>query len=150
MAWGNDSAEVALETLQRANELVVGISPEAIENKLPFLRKIPEWVPNFLQSWFLAMCHYPEWQARGQAEVDAICGERMPTAGDIQQLPIVRAMMRETFRWRSPVPFGKSIIEYHNIAPLLTVKGVPHYLEEDDVYEGYHIPKGSQVFALEW
>lgn len=222
MAWGNDSAEVALETLQRANELVVGISPEAIENKLPFLRKIPEWVPNFLQpwkveeirryerersfwlgqreqvrsqveekqaryswtretlcldksslndteaaytvgmlaliggmlesspiqSWFLAMCHYPEWQARGQAEVDAICGERMPTAGDIQQLPIVRAMMRETFRWRSPVPFGKSIIEYHNIAPLLTVKGVPHYLEEDDVYEGITSQKEVKFLRL--
>jgi len=44
----------------------------------------------------------------------------------------VRALIRETFRWRSPVPFG-----------------VPHMLTEDDVYEGYHIEKGSVVFALE-
>lgn len=222
IAWNNDSAEVALETLQRANELVVGISPEAIENKLPFLRKIPEWVPDFLQpwkveeirryqrerafwlgqreqvrsqmeqkqpkysltsetlnpanasltdteaaytvgmlaliggmlesspiqSWFLAMCHHPEWQAKGQVEVDAVCGHRMPTAADIQQLPIVRALIRETFRWRSPVPFGKYVpkIQFSS----LTHIGVPHYLEEDDFYDGYYVPKGSQVFVLEW
>lgn len=36
-------------------------------------------------------------------------------------------------RWRSSVPYG-----------------VPHLLQEDDVYEGYHLPKGSHVFALEW
>jgi hypothetical protein len=178
MAWGNDTKEVAQETLRRANELLSGISPEAIENKLPFLRQIPDWVPDFLQpwkveeetrfnqerkfwsgmrdevrnnkepgyswtqetlklkestlddreatysvgmlsliggmlvsapiqAWFLAMTHYPEWQKRGQEEVDEVCGRRMPTSQDIQKLPIVRALIRETFRWRSPVPFGE-------------------------------------------
>ena len=86
-----------------------------------------------LQSWFLAMCHYPEWQARGQAEVDAICGDRLPSVEDMERMPVVRALIRETFRWRSPVPFG-----------------VPHCLDENDEYEGYRIPKGSQVFALDW
>jgi hypothetical protein len=184
VAWDNDTHEVAMENIRRANELVECISPESIENKLPFLRLIPEWIPNFLQpwkveelrryqyedafwrgqresvrsqmqghgneseyswtrqslnagksqltdteeahtigmlaliggmlesspiqSWFLAMCHYPEWQEKGQAEVDAVCGERMPNAVDIQNLPVVRAMIRETFRWRTPVPFGES------------------------------------------
>jgi len=183
IAWANDDTVVALETLQRAHELVIGISPEATENKFPFLRMIPEWVPNYLQpwkveelrryerersfwygqrhivrtnlqaktasyswtqenltmenstlneeeatyaigmmaliggtlvsspiqSWFLAMCHYPEWQKRGQEEVDTVCGDRMPTADDIQNLPVVRAIIREVFRWRSPVPYGMCI-----------------------------------------
>merc|ERR1712225_124278 len=85
-----------------------------------------------IQGWVVAMAMYPEWQKKAQDEVDAVCGERMPTSEDIQKLPIVRALIRETFRWRSPVPFG-----------------VPHMLTEDDVYEGYHIEKGSVVFALE-
>lgn len=51
IAWNDDTSEVALDTLQRANELLVCISPESIENKLPFLRRIPEWVPNILQPW---------------------------------------------------------------------------------------------------
>ena len=59
-----------------------------------------------LQSFFSAMCHYPEWQVKAQAEVDSVCGDRMPTHDDIQKLPIVRAIIRETFRWRSPVPVG--------------------------------------------
>jgi len=63
----------------------------------------------------------------------------------------VRALIRETFRWRSPVPFGWSSIREkakQQFANFLT--GVPHMLTEDDVYEGYHIEKGSVVFALEW
>jgi hypothetical protein len=31
----------------------------------------------------------------------------MPTAADIQKLPVVRSLLRETFRWRTPVPFGR-------------------------------------------
>ncbi|MCJ1476564.1 hypothetical protein MMC13_005230 [Lambiella insularis] len=86
-----------------------------------------------LQSFFLAMCHYPEWQAKAQAEIESVCGNRMPGHGDIQALPIVRAIIRETFRWRSPVPVG-----------------VPHELMEDDIYNDHFIPKGSLIFALEW
>jgi hypothetical protein len=51
---------------------------------------------------------FPEWQKRGQEEVDLVCGDRMPTSEDIQKLPVVRALIREIFRWRSPVPFGSS------------------------------------------
>jgi hypothetical protein len=28
--------------------------------------------------------------------------------------------------------------------------GIPHALEEDDIYEGYHIPAGATIHALEW
>jgi hypothetical protein len=86
-----------------------------------------------LQSFFLAMCLYPEWQMKAQEELDRICGDRAPSFGDLQNCPVVRSIIREAFRWRSPLPMG-----------------VPHVSNRDDVYEGYYIPKGSVVFALEW
>lgn len=178
IAWGDESPDTAKETVTRSDELLEGISPESIENKLPFLESVPTWIPGFLQpwrvnekrraererafwlgqraqargaiseekeqyswtkeslkdgtlneeekaytvgmlsliggvlesapiqGWFIAMLRFPEWQKRGQEEVDAVCGDRMPNAGDIQKLPVVRALLREVFRWRTPVPFG--------------------------------------------
>jgi hypothetical protein len=28
--------------------------------------------------------------------------------------------------------------------------GIPHCLEQDDVYDGYFIPAGATIHALEW
>jgi hypothetical protein len=180
IAWDRTSPEVAKATVSTSLGLLEVISPEAIQNKLPFLEKIPLWVPDFLQPWrvkeigrvtrerdfwfgqraqararieeekgeyswtreslkdgtleeeekaytvgmmtliasvlesspiqglVVALCMFPEWQKRGQEEVDLVCGDRMPTSEDIQKLPVVRALIREIFRWRSPVPFGWS------------------------------------------
>jgi hypothetical protein len=30
------------------------------------------------------------------------------------------------------------------------VVGIPHCLEQDDVYDGYFIPAGATIHALEW
>lgn len=65
-----------------------------------------------LQSFLLALCFYPEWQKKAQDEVDSVCGDRAPHTSDMNQLPTVRALIRETFRWRPPVPLGNSQI--HN------------------------------------
>ena len=115
---------------------------------LALIGSVLESVP--LQAWVIAMIHFPEWQKRGQEEVDAVCGDRMPTSDDIQQLPVVRALIRETFRWRTPVPFGRSSFLDAVRKFLLREIGVPHKLVQDDVYDGYHIPKGSLCMALEW
>jgi hypothetical protein len=56
------------------------------------------------------MLWFPEWRRSGQEDVDAVCGEKMPTTGDIQKLLVVRAIRREVFRWRTPVPFGECSI----------------------------------------
>ncbi|CZT02199.1 related to cytochrome P450 2A12 [Rhynchosporium graminicola] len=207
LAWERTTPEIAKAVVSTSVGLLEVISPEAIQNKLPFLEQIPLWVPLFLQPWRLkeltrvtfernlwlgqraqtkarienekespdeyswtkaslkddsledeekayaigmttliasvlesspiqglivALCMYPDWQKKGQDEVDTVCGDRMPNSDDIQNMPVVRALIREIFRWRSPVPFG-----------------VPHTVTEDDVYEGYHIAKGSIMFALE-
>jgi len=60
-----------------------------------------------LKFFLMAMALHPEWQRRAQAEVDRVCGGRMPTRADFEQLPTVRACLKETLRWRSGVPLGE-------------------------------------------
>lgn len=83
-----------------------------------------------LHSFFLAMCHYPEWLPKLQEEIDRVCGDRIPTVEDMPQLPRLRATVKELLRWRQSTPLG-----------------VPHEAIDDDVYEGYLIPKGAMLHA---
>ncbi|KAI6894767.1 hypothetical protein KC334_g11953 [Hortaea werneckii] len=45
-------------------------------------------------------------------------------------LPVLRAVVKETLRWRQPTPLG-----------------VPHILTDDDVYDGFLIKKDSMIHA---
>ncbi|KAI9441884.1 cytochrome P450 [Lactarius indigo] len=77
--------------------------------------------------WTLAMLVYPDVQARAHSELDEVVGRgRPPTFADILFLPYIRAMVKETLRWSSLVPFG-----------------VPHASTMSDWYEGMFIPKGT-------
>lgn len=61
-----------------------------------------------MQSFCLAMWHYPEWQSKIQKEIDHVVGgNRMPSFDDWSTLPTVRAAMKETLRWRPVVPNGE-------------------------------------------
>jgi cytochrome P450 len=60
-----------------------------------------------LQTYVLAMCHFPQWQSKMQEEIDKMCGGKCPTWEDRAKLPIVRAVVKEILRWRPPVPTGK-------------------------------------------
>ncbi|KAI1169807.1 cytochrome P450 2C3 [Nemania sp. FL0916] len=86
-----------------------------------------------IQSFLLAMLHYPEWQKKLQDEIDLVCGGACPQWGDREKLPLLRAVVKEVIRWRPPVPTG-----------------IPHAIEKDDVYNGYFIPAGATIHALEW
>lgn len=86
-----------------------------------------------MQSFCLAMCHYPQYLPLLHAELDCVCGDRLPRAEDRPELPVLRAFIREVVRWRPPVPTG-----------------IPHSLALDDEYAGYHIPAGSVIHPLEW
>jgi len=86
-----------------------------------------------LHYWLVSMVHHPEWQAAVQKEVDEQCKGRLPTIEDSPKLPILRACIKETMRWRPTVPTG-----------------VAHETEVDDVYDGYFIPKGTRVLPLDW
>ncbi|KAI0110422.1 cytochrome P450 2C3 [Nemania sp. FL0031] len=86
-----------------------------------------------IQSFILAMLHYPEWQRKLQNEIDAVCGGACPQWEDRERLPLLRAVVKEVIRWRPPVPTG-----------------IPHAITQDDVYNGYFIPAGATIHALEW
>jgi cytochrome P450 len=60
-----------------------------------------------IQSYMLAMCHYPQWQVRLQQEIDGALGGRCPEWQDRERLPLLRAVVKEVMRWRPPVPTGK-------------------------------------------
>lgn len=80
------------------------------------------------------MTLYPEVQRKAQLELDAVLGSvRLPTHADREHLPYLNALVLETLRW-------------HPVGPL----GVPHRLLQDDVYEGYHLPRGTLVIANIW
>ncbi|KDQ55439.1 hypothetical protein JAAARDRAFT_692211 [Jaapia argillacea MUCL 33604] len=83
---------------------------------------------------FLAMVLFPEPQEKAQAEIDSVIGNsRLPEFSDRDSLPYVEAFFREILRWRPPTPLG-----------------VAHASTEDDVYEGYFIPKGSIILPNVW
>ncbi|KAF1960611.1 cytochrome P450 [Byssothecium circinans] len=85
-------------------------------------------------SYFLvSMVHHPEWQAKCQEEIDRVCGGRIPTLADQPNLPILRACIKETMRWRPNVPTG-----------------VAHESEADDWYGDYFIPKGTRLLPLDY
>ncbi|KAI0047790.1 cytochrome P450 [Auriscalpium vulgare] len=89
---------------------------------------------SILESFFLMLALYPDIQARAQAEIDSVtAGERLPTFADRPALHYINAMVKELVRWRPVTPIG-----------------APHALCEDDVYQGYFIPKGTMVIANAW
>lgn len=87
-----------------------------------------------IYSLYLALTLYPEAQKKAQAEIDAVIGnDRLPNFGDRESLPYVEALAKEVLRWNVVVPLA-----------------VPHRSIEDDVHNGYFIPKGSLIMPNIW
>jgi cytochrome P450 len=87
-----------------------------------------------LNNWMLAMALFPKTANRAQEEIDRVVGgERPPQWEDEQNLPYVRAMVKEVLRWRPVNKFGMF-----------------HATSEDDWYEGYFIPKGTVAVLNCW
>ncbi|KAJ7746782.1 cytochrome P450 [Mycena maculata] len=87
-----------------------------------------------IYAFFKAMVLYPDVQKKAQQEIDAVVGnDRLPGFSDKHQLPYITALALEVLRW-------------HSVAPT----GVPHRVTEDDVHEGWFLPKGSLVITNIW
>lgn len=85
-------------------------------------------------SFYLAMVHNPDVQAKAQAEIDAVVGHgRLPNFDDRPHLPYVEAIVKEIYRT-------------FVVGPL----GIPHKSNADDVHDGHFIPKGSIIFTNIW
>ncbi|KIK92994.1 hypothetical protein PAXRUDRAFT_12903 [Paxillus rubicundulus Ve08.2h10] len=87
-----------------------------------------------LLTFMLAMVLYPEVQEKVHAQIDTVVGkDRLPTLDDRRSLTYIDAIMRETLRW-------------HPLAPL----SLPHAAVNDDVYNGFYIPKGAAIITNIW
>ncbi|KAI5843189.1 cytochrome P450 [Tricharina praecox] len=87
-----------------------------------------------LNNFILAGLLFPEAIAKGQDELDRVVGsDRLPTWDDEQNLPYIRAMVKEILRWRPVNKFGMN-----------------HALSEDDWWNGYFLPKNSVVMLNWW
>ncbi|TCD66265.1 hypothetical protein EIP91_001594 [Steccherinum ochraceum] len=85
-------------------------------------------------SVMLALALYPDVQRKAQALLDEVVGpDRLPDFDDLQELPYIRAIIMEAFRWMPPLPFV-----------------VPRASLVDDEYNGYHIPKGCTLIPNIW
>ncbi|KAG2046890.1 cytochrome P450 [Suillus hirtellus] len=93
-----------------------------------------ETTASVLQAFLLAMMLHPDIQSRARAEIDQAVGhDSMPRLDDRASLPYLDAILREVLRWHPPAPLG-----------------VAHETSNDDVYEGYFIPKGAMVMVNQW
>jgi cytochrome P450 len=83
-------------------------------------------------SFFLAAAANTRARKKAQEEIRRVVGEdRLPEFEDRPSLPYVEAFYREVMRWRPAMPMG-----------------VAHTTTQDDVYEGYFIPKGKPIFNV--
>jgi cytochrome P450 len=62
-----------------------------------------------LRTFLLAMVLHQHWQAALRAEIDVVLGEedRLLGLGDAPSVPLLRAVIKECFRWRPVIPTGK-------------------------------------------
>ncbi|KAK1846901.1 cytochrome p450 [Colletotrichum chrysophilum] len=80
---------------------------------------------------------WPDWIERARKQLDEVCGahaERLPTAQDMPNLPIIKGAVKESVRWK----------------PTIAETGIPHALMRDDEFEGYKIPAGTIVTYNQW
>ncbi|KXN91232.1 O-methylsterigmatocystin oxidoreductase [Leucoagaricus sp. SymC.cos] len=84
-----------------------------------------------LTNFFLAMMLYPEVQAKAQKLLDDIVGRsRLPDFNDMDSLPYIGCLVKETLRWKAVVPLG-----------------IPHFTTEASEYRNWYIPKATTVMA---
>ena len=87
-----------------------------------------------MEAFFLAAAMHPDCQKAAQGELDNVVGpDRLPEFSDYDQLPYMRAFIKEVMRW-------------HIVTPM----GLPHATMEDDEYNGHFIPAGTIVNVNIW
>jgi cytochrome P450 len=75
------------------------------------------------------MAKNPQVQRKAQEEIDRVVGTgRLPDVNDRPDLPYIEAIYRELLRYEPPLTIG-----------------IPHSLLEDDVVNGYFIPRGLSI-----
>ncbi|KAF9074000.1 cytochrome P450 [Rhodocollybia butyracea] len=87
-----------------------------------------------LGAGILALLMHPEVQAKAHAELDKVLGPGdLPTFSDEPSLPYISAIVKEALRENPITPLA-----------------FPHQLTQDDIYEGYFLPKDSIIMPNVW
>lgn len=112
IAYGGASPQVHLHELARLTtsvEQLALIQLVSSESSSTSLRAFFQTVSSIL-TFVLAMCHYPEVQAKAQAELLAIVGtDRLPEFSDRPNLPYINAIVLEVLRWQPVANFGSTL-----------------------------------------
>ncbi|KAJ7157117.1 cytochrome P450 [Mycena filopes] len=83
---------------------------------------------------FLALIMHPEAQRKAQEELERVLGRCVsPQLSDRSRLPYLEAVLLE-------------ILRYYTVGPV----GLPHAVAEDDVHNGFFIPKGAVIIPNNW
>ncbi|KAE9389986.1 cytochrome P450 [Gymnopus androsaceus JB14] len=87
-----------------------------------------------LGAFLIAMLMNPEVQTKAHHELEKVLGPGdLPSFSDEPMLPYITAIVREILRHNPITPFA-----------------FPHLLIQDDIYEGYFLPKGSIIMPSIW
>ncbi|KAK7180398.1 hypothetical protein DPSP01_001825 [Paraphaeosphaeria sporulosa] len=80
-----------------------------------------------------ALLLFPDVARTAQAEIDRVCGDRLPTMEDEPHMQYIRGCVKESLRWM-PTP----------------ILGMVRSPMKEDMYMGYRIPKGATVMMNVW
>lgn len=109
------------------------------------LTDIEQQSNSVIMTFFLMMVVAPEVQKKAQAQIDAVVSKgRLPTIEDRPSLPYIDAIIREVLRYNPIMPLCACILRFPQSFCLIPqIPALPHATVDDDIYEGYHIPKGT-------
>jgi len=84
-------------------------------------------------TWTLyALAERPDLAARARAEVEAVCGEALPTLADIKAMPFLRNLFKEALRLYPPITF------------------IPRVAAEPCEIGGHRLRRGAMVMIAPW
>ncbi|KAK7448457.1 cytochrome p450 [Stygiomarasmius scandens] len=123
-------------------ELISGLKSEGFDPEIERIKNMgaqavaaaSDTTMSAISTFWLAMSLYPDIQEKAHQELDGVLSPgKLPDFNDRPSLPYIEAIYREVMRWHPAVPMG-----------------LPHVSTEDIHYNGYYIPKGSNIHANIW